>query len=528
MKDYLYYLFDEKLSGDDLSAVKEQICATGAKVIDLQPSKKNIQKRLKELKGPKKYALLIGNTIEAQQAAKEAKVQFCGWLDGTAPEDAFKQLPYRQLLSDIKLLPLVSQPYSFHNFGWIGKFVKKNARWVHFKQIKGISHKPKHSSKIQECKNCGETYEGRYCPTCGQKHDVKRYELAGIFKDIVTDAIDLEHGFLRTFLELFWRPGYMMRDYLNGQRKDYSKPFKVIFVLATIYLVAAHLLDPTSFVKQKEEPDIEQIPDIVQKMAADSTNNEVVPQLYEINKLAREVINIRREQKTARSMEMADSIIKQNRGRGFLMSKEDSIMIMHQVMAGINKADSVKLSEALRESLKDSNSRWARFAMIAARNAEAVEKFEERYYHEGTLLYSMVDLLKSFFSMNKAVTILLLIPVLVFCARRSFRTTLVGMRTNLAEYILIFTIFGVQQMWIQLFALLITQKSNFMFTYDMGASMLFFMWDMKQFFNLDWKGTLKRTLIYMNGHALLIAILTPFFISILGSAVMWVIVQITR
>ena len=528
MKDYLYYLFDESLSGDELSAVKEQLCTEGAKVVDLPPTKKHINKRLKELKGPKWYALVIGNTVEAQKAAKDAKVAFCGWLDGTTTEVDFKVLPYRQLLRDIKLLPLLSQPYTFRNFGWIGKQVKKYARWVHFKQIKGISHTPKHSSKVQECKNCGETYEGRYCPTCGQKHDVKRYEIAGIIKDIITDAIDLEHGFMRSFLELFWRPGYMMRDFLNGKRKDYSKPFKAIFVLATIYLVAAHLLDPASFVKQKEEPNIEQIPDIVQKIANDTTNNDIVPQLYEINRLAREVINIRREQSTARSMVMADSILKENRGRGLLINKEDSILIMRQVMAGMNKADTMKLSEALKENIKDSNSRWAWFAMIAARNAEAVEKFEERYYHEGTLLYSMVDLLKSFFSMNKAVTILLLVPALVFCARRSFRTTLVGMRTNLAEYIIVFTIFSVQQMWIQLFALMITQKSNFMFTYDMGASMLFFMWDMKQFFNLDWKGTLKRTLLYMNGHALLIAILTPFIITLLGSAVMWVIVQITR
>ena len=79
MKDYLYYLFEKKINSAELSSVKEEICASGAKVIDILPTKKNINRRLKELKGPKKYALLIGNTVESQQAAQKARVHFCGW-----------------------------------------------------------------------------------------------------------------------------------------------------------------------------------------------------------------------------------------------------------------------------------------------------------------------------------------------------------------------------------------------------------------------------------------------------------------
>ena len=156
MKDYLYYLFDEKLSGTELSEVKEKLCELGAKVIDLTPSKKTINKRLKELKGPKKYALMIGNNVEAQQAAKEASVHFCGWLNGSTDATAFQALPFRQLLKDIRLLPLLSQPYPYHNYGWLGNTVKKYTRWVHFKQIKGLSHKPKHSSEEYVCARTAE------------------------------------------------------------------------------------------------------------------------------------------------------------------------------------------------------------------------------------------------------------------------------------------------------------------------------------------------------------------------------------
>ena len=263
-------------------------------------------------------------------------------------------------------------------------------------------------------------------------------------------------------------------------------------------------------------------------MAADTTNNDIVPQLYEINKLATEVIAIRREQSTQEALHLADSIMKSHRGSGLLMSKADSIMVMRQIMAGLNKADSVKLSQALMESLEDSDSKWTSFARLAAKNSEVIEKFQEKYYHEGTLLYSMVDLVSDFMGMNKAAIIILMIPVMVFCARKSFRTTLVGMKTNLAEYIVMFTIFGCQQMWIQLFSLIATQSSDFTYSWgmDMGSCILILVWDLKQFFNLSWGDSFKRTILYMYGYSFVFGIILTFVLSILGSAVMWLLYQI--
>ena len=525
MKDYLYYLFDENLSGDGLSAVKEELCAKGAKVIDICSTKKSIHKRLKELKGPKKYALLISNTVEAQQAAQEANVHFCGWLDGNTDAAAFQSLPYRQLMKDIRLLPLLSQPYPYHNYGWLGS-VKKYTRWIHFKQIKGVSHKPNLSDQVHVCQNCGEHYEGNFCPTCGQTHNTPRFDITNLFKNLISEAINIERGFMRNFLELFWRPGYMVRDYLSGKRKDYHKPFQTLFVLATIYLVAAHLLDPASFVKQ-EEAKLEHIPQISQKLVADSSNNDIAPQLSEINKLAKEALDIKREHNTAKALEMADSIMKIQRSRGLFMSKEDSILIMKQVMAGMGKADSLKLSEVMRENIKDAKGIVGFFTRLSVKNMEVIEKFEEKYYHEGTFLYSMVKMLKDFFDMNRAVAIILMIPALVFCARRSFRTTLVSMRTNLAEYIFLFTFLGSQLLWLQLFTLIGSQAVDFSNSYCTGAGFLFITWDLKQFFNESWRDAFKRTILYMGGYALLLAILIVPMISILGSVFMWVLYQIT-
>lgn len=525
MKDYLYYLFDEKMSSPELSAVKEDICATGAKVIDVQNNAQSIKKRLKELKGYKCYALMIGNTVEAQQAANQAKIDFCGLLDGTTQEEDFKPLPYRKLLSNLKLLPLLGQSYPYRHLGWVGRQVMKYTRWVHFKQIKGFSHKPKHSQQLHVCKNCGETYEGNFCPTCGQTHKTPRFDIKDLFKNILSEAINIEHGFLRNFIEMFWRPGYMVRDYLAGKRKDYHKPFQTLFVLATIYLIAAHLLDPASFVK-KEEVRLEDIPTISQNLSADSANTDIVPQLFEINKLAREALSIRREQNTAKSLEMADSIMRRQGATRFL-SKEDSILVIRQIMSAMMKDDSVKLSEVLSENVKDVKGIFGWGARIAAQNTAVVEKFEEKYYHEGTILYSLMGMIKDFMNMNNAVIIILFIPALVFCALGSFRSTRVAQQTNIAEYIILFTFLGSQMLWLQLLSLLFSQVPNFNASLYSSFSVLLLTWDLKQFFNLSWGNAIKRTIFYMGGYSILLAMLMVPIITMLGSVAMWFLYQIT-
>ena len=526
MKDYLYYLVDERMDSEELSSVKEVLCNKGAKVISILPSKEAIQKGLKRVKGKRKFALIVGNTIESAEAAKRTNTDFCAILDGTTPQEAFSSYPYRQLLTDIKLLPLLGQPYPYKKLSGIDWQIQKYRRWVHFKQIRGRSHRSKPNVKEFVCQNCGEIYTGNYCPVCGQKHNVKRYELKNIFKEFVTEAIDLEHGFMRSFMELFWRPGYMMRDYLNGHRKSYNKPFNAIFLLATVYLIAAHLLDPASFGNKKQDTRLEDIPTISLQLSADSSNKEIAPYLNQITTLSKEAIIIKRNNDANLAVQAADSILKRQHSSIF-MSSEDSLLIMRQVMASINKADSVKLSDVLKENVKEYDGFWGGFAQLAASNAETVEKFEEKYYHEGTLLYSMMEMIKDFFDMNKAVTIILLIPVMVYCARRSFRTTLVGMKLNLAEYIVVFTHFGAQLMWLQLFTLLTSRQADFSPFVDMGTGIMLLTWDMKQLFNLSWKDSLKRTIIYMYGNAFIFGLILTAFLSILSSMLMWVLYQIT-
>ena len=86
------------------------------------------------------------------------------------------------------------------------------------------------------CINCGQKYTGRVCPQCGQVGSWSRYTWKQAFLNLL-DIWGLgNRPMFRTLRELFYRPGYMIADYLNGHRQFYFPPFKLLAV-AVLMLV---------------------------------------------------------------------------------------------------------------------------------------------------------------------------------------------------------------------------------------------------------------------------------------------------
>ena len=86
------------------------------------------------------------------------------------------------------------------------------------------------------CSNCGVSYTGRLCPQCGQPGTWMRYTWKQMFMNVL-DIWGLgNRPMFRTLKELYWRPGYMVRDYLNGHRQFYFPPFKLLAVSVVLLL----------------------------------------------------------------------------------------------------------------------------------------------------------------------------------------------------------------------------------------------------------------------------------------------------
>ena len=84
------------------------------------------------------------------------------------------------------------------------------------------------------CKNCGNSFEGKYCNVCGQKASTHRYSWQAILHDLPHTIFHLHDGFLFTIKELVVRPGNMIREYLAGKRIRYSNPFLLLFTIGGV------------------------------------------------------------------------------------------------------------------------------------------------------------------------------------------------------------------------------------------------------------------------------------------------------
>lgn len=123
-------------------------------------------------------------------------------------------------------------------------------RAFHIKLIQGRKTPPA-STETCTCLNCGTTYTGNYCNRCGQSRNTPRYRLSNALKNIAGGFFNIDNGFGRTLLELLYRPGYMIRDFIGGKRIEYFRPFQTLFILAALYIMAVQLVDPEALSKKQ-------------------------------------------------------------------------------------------------------------------------------------------------------------------------------------------------------------------------------------------------------------------------------------
>ena len=87
------------------------------------------------------------------------------------------------------------------------------------------------------CATCQTEFHGNFCPRCGQKAVIGRYSFKTAFL-LFLDVWGLgNRGMFRTIRDLLLRPGYMIRDYLNGMQMAYFPPFKMFFLTIALSIL---------------------------------------------------------------------------------------------------------------------------------------------------------------------------------------------------------------------------------------------------------------------------------------------------
>ena len=93
-----------------------------------------------------------------------------------------------------------------------------------------------------KCLNCGTELKGPFCYFCGQPDRNFMRFFPALLRDLMEDLLDLDSRFMRTIKPLFFKPGRLTRDYMDGRRFRYAPPMRLyIFSSILFFLLAAFL-----------------------------------------------------------------------------------------------------------------------------------------------------------------------------------------------------------------------------------------------------------------------------------------------
>jgi hypothetical protein len=89
------------------------------------------------------------------------------------------------------------------------------------------------------CANCGAVLQGQYCHVCGQNADTHQRSILHLIVEAVEGMFELDGRLLRTVPALFFRPGRLTRDYMEGRLARHVPPFRTFLVALVLFIFAA-------------------------------------------------------------------------------------------------------------------------------------------------------------------------------------------------------------------------------------------------------------------------------------------------
>lgn len=119
----------------------------------------------------------------------------------------------------------------------IKDFWKRLRQWVSSWEHSPFTYEFK-DEEVHHCLNCHNDFKGNYCPYCSQPADTKRRITWGTILKNFLEVWDFStRSVPSTLWQLSYRPGYLIRDYLQGRRLTSYAPIKMLLVVAFILTI---------------------------------------------------------------------------------------------------------------------------------------------------------------------------------------------------------------------------------------------------------------------------------------------------
>lgn len=490
----------------------------GEDVKEKKPNPQGIQKALKKLHRDRKETLYIGDSIIDAQTALHAKVDFVGVLNGMTTREEFAAYPHRQILDNLNLLPLVQHASIHKPYKFLPRKVESIYRLIQIKLIRGRQTVAPIRPDVFTCKNCGEVYTGNYCSRCGQTQDTQRFSIRNAFQNILSGFFNIDDGFSRNLLEFLFRPGYMIRNYLDGKRVQYFKPFQTLFVMAALYVMMVQMVDPAAmrntaqgemghtyetlqnnFKELKSETISHKTLNFLEKSAfyadsariAEEESDTIItekfsfnhPMTIELSFLLATKIEAAGENPdiNALILELSDSL-----------ARIDSIQLLNA-----NQAESILIREKAKQRKRILKQLRSDRENTTIHISDSWKAFSDKYLAEDSFIMAVFNMMKGWIHGNKAFSIVALLPIFTFGVKWGFRRTPVGRRLNTTELFFSQVYIASQFLWFSILVLPFTGKAHLDDVFDLHYGIIFilFVWDLHQLFGVSWWYSFKRTLI---------------------------------
>ena len=297
--------------------------------------------------------------------------------------------------------------------------------------------------------------------------DGTRITMRGVVHTALEGVLSVDKGVFRTLGELFWRPGYMIRDYIQGKRECYTRPFTLLFVLAAFFLIADRLFFPENYVRE-ETVNYQTITNDIHTLRGLARTDSARFYLDQMQRYADRTL----------SVEVADMT--------------DSLGV---------------------ENMESMNRYW-----------ESMNNIRENYLSEDSTTGQIANLVSGWFSGNVALIFLFMLPVFLICSRFIYyRVTPVGKNMNTAEYIVAFVYVSCQLIALGLLLLPLAKLLGPGTQPMMWLMPLVLTWDYKQLFGLSWWGSLWRIILlviasglFMTGANWLVSAVRNLFFALLS------------
>ena len=357
------------------------------------------------------------------------------------------------ILQKRRILP--DKARSFIN-PWYHPF-KVRLRAFHIKLIRG-KQTPPINNETNICLNCGTTYTGNYCNRCGQSRNTPRYRLSNALRNIAGGFFNIDNGFGRTLLELLYRPGYMIRDFIGGTRVEYFRPFQTLFILAALYIMTVQLVDPDALNRKEQSEQTEQ--------------EEIIAAQEELKK------------------KMGNTVSKEK--------KEALAITIKSLDKSLDKIKQKNDSASATPTCPNGNDEDKLFDKFEKDTSEVGNKLE-RFLQESPFLLKVWNLLKSWGHGNKAFRIIATLPLFAIATQLAFRRRKYKLNYNTTEHIFIQAYITCQILLLSIVVLPFNGHAQVYDLYELPLWLIFvlFCWDYKQLYHCSWWKSFWRTILML-------------------------------